>query len=312
VLGSHGVSLDTKKLCWVEVTPDTPGTPTTDPVPPVKILISLLGVSGSLIIIDIRVRCCRRERDDRWAAMDSRRASLSDSLARADAALATFSIDEIPLFSRTVLTSSPVLLALHLESGDAVPLPHVAVGTCAGNSPPSTTLVRRTGAAANAAAANAAAQSGGDGPDLPEPLQLLLRTHKRAAYNLFLRWEQSGQRAVPLDAFADGVRQITGTPLSDEDMLAVLQCVEPMCGDAVAILVDHSWRSRPVDCHRLWRRLQSSAARLASRYIKQAVAHKGSPESDSAAAPGFFSHEQQQLLQHAPACTPRSAAVAGE
>ena len=39
VLGSHGVSLDTKKLCWVEVTPDTPGTPTTDPVPPVKILI---------------------------------------------------------------------------------------------------------------------------------------------------------------------------------------------------------------------------------------------------------------------------------
>jgi hypothetical protein len=32
------VSLDTKKLCWVEVTPDTPGTPTTDPVPPVKIL----------------------------------------------------------------------------------------------------------------------------------------------------------------------------------------------------------------------------------------------------------------------------------
>lgn len=167
---------------------------------------------------------------------------------RINEVLESFSIDECPFFSRTVLTSSPVLLALHLASGDTVPLPHVAVGTSCG-SPPSTCLVRRTSATSVAAAM--------DFCELPEALHQLLRLHKRAAYSLFRRWEDKGMRMVPLDAFASGVHEICGIRLTDDDMLTILQCVEPVRGEDVTL--DPHWRSRLLDSHRLWVSFRTAA-----------------------------------------------------
>lgn len=192
---------------------------------------------------------------------------------RMDALLGSFMVDDLPYFSRTVLTSSPVLLTLHLEGGDAVPLPHVAVGT-SGTLPPQP-LTRRTSAGSSRSIiANSVGDAGAvDAPELPVALQQLLRQHKRAAHSLFHRWEEKGQREVSLRAFAEGVRQITGTKLTDEDLHAVMQVAEPVRGE-VMTGADEDWRSRPIDCNRLWRRLQSSAARLASEYIHNAHGQK--------------------------------------
>lgn len=193
------------------------------------------------------------------------------SFERIDELLASFQVDALPHFSKTVLTSSPVLLTLHLEGGDAVPLPHVAVGTThgagAGSGCAPSSMIRRASSASVVAATGSAGDAAavGDETDLPDALQHLLRQHKRAAYNLFLRWEHTGQREVPLNAFAEGVRQITGSKLTDADLVAILQCVDPVLGDDV--VSDDRWRSRPIDCHRLWRRLQSSASRLASKCV---------------------------------------------
>ena len=189
--------------------------------------------------------------------------SLSAALERADALLDDFNVDDVPRYSRTVLTSSPVLLVMHLESGDTVPLPHVAVGAEANSTVP--TLVRKT--------TTVGAKVGDEikkMPELPECLTTLLRLHKRAAFNLFQRWEKSGQKKVPLDAFAEGVRDIIGIELTDADLLAVLQCVEPVRGEQV--IADGRWRSRPLDCSRLYRKLQNSQSRLAHKYIKSSIA----------------------------------------
>ena len=62
---------------------------------------------------------------------------LASSLARADTALATFSVDYLPSFSRTILTSSTVLGKLQSADGP-VPLargPHPAVGLSPGTLP---------------------------------------------------------------------------------------------------------------------------------------------------------------------------------
>ena len=204
---------------------------------------------------------------------------LASSLARADTALATFSVDYLPSFSRTILTSSTVLGKLQSADGP-VPMargPHPAVGLSPGTLP--------TPAPVRVHLKPGPAILGDDKEDhdeLPEVLQQLLRQHKRAAYSLFLRWERSGQREVPLEAFAEGVRSITGAPLSDHDLLAVLHCVEPLHREDIS--GDAQWRSRPLDCSRLWRRLQSSAARAASRYIHE-VMH--APAAAPAVAPPF-------------------------
>ena len=200
---------------------------------------------------------------------------------RADEILSSFTVDDLPYFSRTVFTSSPVLLTLHLESGDAVPLPHVAVGTHAGHSAAATPscVIRRNSFPEGTNVAGAGGSGGGaawdESLELPESLQQLLRLHKRAAYSLFYRWEQSGQREVPLNAFAEGVKHITGERLSDEDLLSVVLCVEPVRREDV--LADPDWRTRPLDCNRLSRRLQSCAARLASNYIHQVHGAKPAP-----------------------------------
>lgn len=185
--------------------------------------------------------------------------SLSAALERADALLNDFNVDDVPRYSRTVLSSSPVLLVMHLEGGDTVPLPHVAVGANASAKMPSLVKTSAMGDKVK-----------DELRELPECLTTLLRLHKRAAFNLFQRWEKSGQKKVALDAFAEGARAITGIPLTDADLLAVLQCVEPVRGEQV--LADGQWRSTPLDCSRLYRKLQNSQSRLAHNYIKSSVA----------------------------------------
>jgi hypothetical protein len=180
------------------------------------------------------------------------------TLQRIDDGLNAFSIDELPAFTRTVLTSSPVLKVMKLSSNAPAPLPHVAVGTSA-SVQPVPALVRQGSSMADV-----------DSPELPMALAPLLRLHKRAVHSLFHRWEANGLRTVPLEAFAQGVHEICGIHLSDDDLLATLQSVEPVRADQV--IADPRWRSRPLDCPRLWRRLQSSAARLASQYIKESTA----------------------------------------
>ena len=216
-------------------------------------------------------------------------ASLAASLESIDSTLSSFSIDDLPYFSRTVLASSPILLVLHIESGNAVPLGSLPAY------PGATPTASRHSSSRAAGASNA-----DDEPELPEILQKLLRVHKRATYNLFLRWEQNGQREVPLNSLAEGVRLITGTRLSDDDLLSVLQCVEPVRGDEVSL--DPNWRKRPIDCNRLWRRLQRSAARLASKYLKQtahpehgAPPHKGPGPDPVKVASGIFeTHDKKR------------------
>ena len=183
--------------------------------------------------------------------------------SRMDAQLASFTVDSTPYFTRTVLTASPVLLSLHLESGNAVPLPHVSVGVNAKPLSPQKSMVRR------------ASSSGEPIKDLPESLHQLMRDHKPETQSLFLRWENSGQREVPLNAFAEGVRQITGVPLPEDDLVSVLECVEPKHGNNVA--GDPRWRSRRLDANRLWRLLQNTAGKAASNYIKQARRNSLSP-----------------------------------
>ena len=206
--------------------------------------------------------------------------------ARMDRLLAGVSVDDMPHFSKTLLTSSPVLLVLHLESGNAVPLPHVEVGMSDASVPPPTSMVRTT------------SKSDVDiAIELPESLQELMREHKRAAHSLFLRWEQSGQREIPLRAFAEGVHQITRAQLSDEDLVIVLQCAEPVLGNDIA--GDDQWRSRMLDANRLWRCLQNSAARLASQYIKHAQGQGKSKASPCKVSPGKVSPLKSSITKAA-------------
>lgn len=186
--------------------------------------------------------------------------------------LDTFSLDDLPMFSRTVLTSSPVLV---LPNRDGAPL---EAGSSfrgsfmsSSNRQPPVSLVRQSSSTTSAVAV---------AEEFPPILQLLVRLHKREAFNLFRKWEADGLIAVPIEVFAEGVRKISGERLSDDDLLTVLKIIEPVRGDEV--LVGERWRSRTLDCKRLWRKLSGSAARAASRYIRES----NSPERTTARAAG--------------------------
>ena len=184
-------------------------------------------------------------------------AAPSLALQQADAALSGFCIDDCPAFTRTILTSSPLLHFMHLSSGEATPLPHVAIGV--DRVPSAIPRVRRS------------LGGGGEGGELelPNALKPLMQQHKRALWSLFNRWEKSGHQSVPVLGFAEGVQEITGVGLSDEDLLTLVQCVEPVSRDD--LLSDPDWRLRSLDCSRLYRRLLNSSKRLASQYIKKSA-----------------------------------------
>jgi len=204
----------------------------------------------------------KREQNPREPAFSARQRSMaartSATRKKIDSILDSFSVDQVPAFSRTVLISSPVLLTLHLESGDAVPLPHVAVGTsslASGNSSVKPSLVRTcTGSMTH------------ESTPLPKSLHSLLRDHKRAAFDLFRRWEDNGKRTVPLGVLAEGVRHLCNVELSNEELMQVLKAVEPTQGGATP---DAKFRSRLIDTQRLWRRLQAASSRLAHQYIQE-------------------------------------------
>ncbi len=173
--------------------------------------------------------------------------------------LDSFSLDDLPMFSRTVLTSSPVLVLPNRDGALSEPggsFRGSFVSSCNANPPVS--LIRHSSSTASAV---------GDIEDFPPSLQLLARLHKREAFNLFRKWEAEGRTAVPIDVFAEGVRAVSGERLSDDDLLTVLKIVDPVRGDEM--LVGERWRSRTLDCKRLWRKLTSSAAKAASRYIRE-------------------------------------------
>ena len=184
--------------------------------------------------------------------------------------LDAFSLDEVPLFSRTVLTSSPVLV---LPNREGAQLDHSSSfrGSFMShtNAAPPVTLVR---------------QPSSDGvsgqTDLPAVLQSFVRLHKRAVFSLFKKWDGEGRAAVALDTFAEGVRAISGEKLTDDDLLTVLHCIDPVRGDEV--LEGEHWRSRTLDTKRLWRKLQSAAARQASQYIQETSKAGGSPPQAAA------------------------------
>lgn len=188
--------------------------------------------------------------------------SPSTALQRADAILKDFNMDECPTFSRTVLTASPLLQYLHLESGEARPLPNPALGLL--RLSPSKAQIRRT-----------SFSSENTELELPKALQPLLQQHKRAVWTLFSRWERSGHKTIPVLGFAEGVQEITGVGLSDEDLLQTIMSIEPVSRED--LLADASWRSHRLDCARLYRKLQSSQKRLASQYIAQSVAGAEQP-----------------------------------
>ena len=185
----------------------------------------------------------------------------TDALFRADEMLSSFDVRDLPHFSRTIFTASPLLSTLALETGDKPPLPHPALGIPDTLSP-AISMVRSSG--------GAPFEFGGDGETLPAVLLPLLRLHKRAAYMLFEQWEQQDGGLVSVQHFSDGIHSVMGVRLSDDDLLRVLQCAEPIRGEDV--LADTDWPSRLLDSRRVFRRLQTHAARLASHYIKAANA----------------------------------------
>ena len=192
-------------------------------------------------------------------------------MQRADAALEDFTVHDVPHFSRTILTASPILSALSLESGERPPLPHPRLGVT--STSPATSMVRSTNGAASDAEAEVV---------LPSALQTLLRLHKRAAYKMFERWERTDSHMVSLQQFADGIYELTSLRLTEGDMLAVLQCAEPMRGEDV--LSEPFWADRPIDSRRIFRECQKHAARLASEYIKQQSPPKAARRSSTGAA----------------------------
>lgn len=210
---------------------------------------------------------------------------------RVDETLNGFNVEDVPIFSRTILVSSPVLLVLHLESGRAVPivnLPPSSVGTSGLSTKPS--LIR----SGSSVVQEEASQS------LPEALQYLLPDYKRAMFDMFRRWEEKGNRSVRLDVFAEGVRRICGISLSDEDLFAVLRVAEPRQGDEMIPDGDgDEWRARLVDTSRLWRSLRMASARIKSKYIEENSPMKGMRTStlsqQSSHAPAWGKMLQERL-----------------
>ena len=111
--------------------------------------------------------------------------------------------------------------------------------------------------------------------ELPQILQMLVRLHKREVFNLFRRWEMDGLELIPMDVFAENVETITDSKLSDADLLALLNVVEPVRGDEM--LVGERWQSRPLECKRLWRILSTYAGQASSRYIRESISASRSP-----------------------------------
>jgi hypothetical protein len=185
--------------------------------------------------------------------------------------LDSFSVDDLPMFSRTVLTSSPVLV-LPDRKNVSQPLKGEARASFrnsfesgnfgdvfgSANPEPAASLVRQPAEST-------------DAEELPEILQELVRLQKRNIFQLFRDWEEAGNASVPLRVFAQGIQSVTGTRLSDDDLLTVLQCADPVRGDEM--LVGERWRSRKVDCTRLYRKMQNYAARASSRYIRANSVH---------------------------------------
>ena len=184
--------------------------------------------------------------------------------ADAWAVLESFSLDELPKFSRTVLTSSPVVVlpareGAPLEAGASFRASFVS----STNAAVPVSLVREPSTVSAAGDAAAA-------PELPESIQLFMRLHKRAVHDMFVKWESQGIASVSLDAFADCVRAIGGTAPTDDELLTTLQCIDPVRGDEM--LVGERWRSRMINCKRLWRKLHNCEARASSRYIRESSA----------------------------------------
>ena len=171
-----------------------------------------------------------------------------------------FSLDQLPHFTRTVLNSSPVLVLPNREGALYEPGGSYrgSFATSSTANPPAT-LIRHSTSMTTASVA--------DLDEFPPSLQLLVRLHKRKAFDLFRKWEAEGRAAVSVNVFAEGVRAITSEQLSDDDLLTVLKIVDHMRGDEM--LVGERWRSRTLDCKRLWRKLANCAAKQASGYIRE-------------------------------------------
>jgi len=174
--------------------------------------------------------------------------------------LDSFSLDQLPQFTRTVLNSSPVLVLPNREGALYEPGGSYrgSFATSSTANPPAT-LIRHSTSMTTASVA--------DLDEFPPSLQLLVRLHKRKAFDLFRKWEAEGRTAVSVNVFAEGVRAITSEQLSDDDLLTVLKIVDHMRGDEM--LVGERWRSRTLDCKRLWRKLANCAAKQASGYIRE-------------------------------------------
>ena len=196
--------------------------------------------------------------------MAARRAERS---AKISSMLDSFNVEQVPHFSKVILVASPVLLVMHLESGEAVPLPVVSAGALGSPNATRTSLVRTSSPGRPNKGDDQGSAS--ESALLPEAIQSLLRDHKRLAFSLFRRWEQKGQYTVPLGVFADSMVQVFGIELSDEDLLAVLQAVDPVQGSAVDLRSHQKWRNRLIDTQRLWRRLHSASSLLRSQYIHE-------------------------------------------
>ena len=186
--------------------------------------------------------------------------------------LDAFSLDDLPMFSRTVLTSSPVLVLPGRETPGPVSFRESFMSSTNPASPPPP-LVRNSSSVVSS-------EGRGTADDLPVHLQHFIRLHKRAASQLFQLWEEQGKSVVSVDDFARGVKTISGEKLSDDDLLTLLHIVDPMRGDEVHM--GEQWRARMLDCKRLWRMLVKSASKASSQYIRKSSSRTGdaSPENN--------------------------------
>lgn len=180
--------------------------------------------------------------------------------------LDAFSLDDLPSFSRTVLTSSPVLVLPRREGAPLQAGSSFRASFYSHSNAAAPVHLVRSAERAQLRQPTELSMSGVDETELPEPLQTLMRLHKRTMLDLFKEWEAAGD-GVSAATFADGVYAVSGTRLSEDDLLTTLQCVDPVRGDEV--LLGEQWKARKLDCKRLRRKLQNCESRAASRYIRE-------------------------------------------
>jgi len=184
------------------------------------------------------------------------------------------SVDELPAFTRAVLLNSPTLITAPPDGPGSPPVlinrtsstfvqplnaatsPNTLLSTAMQLSPrrSPTSPARmshhgvRNGSPMLNSLPNPNSLSNPTRPPLPEQLGHLMRSHYRATHRLFARYEAAGQRSIPLDAFADAVRELSAGEVSLS--AAELHVV------ALTVCSVHEVEERVVDTGRLWRALK--------------------------------------------------------